>query len=81
MNHYLKCLDLSLELYFMRCIHIKNIAGSVNQAAATAFSESIFKAAHPIAIFRRKIAGVSRNNLASTHRLGGSSHLPQQVIL
>ncbi len=36
-------------------------AGSLNQSAATASSEPILKGGHLVAIFKRKIAVVSRN--------------------
>ena len=41
-------------------------AGSLNQGAATASSEPILEAAHLIAIFKRKMAVVSRKHLRNT---------------
>ncbi len=56
---------------------------SLNQSAAstTTSSEPIFKSDHLIAIFKIKMTVVSRKQLLSTYRLGGSSHLPLQVML
>ncbi len=56
-------------------------AGSLNQGVATTYSEPILKAAHQIAIFKRKMAVVSRKHLGNTHQLGGSSLLQLPVSL
>ena len=42
------------------------LAGSFNQGAATASSEPILKAAHLIAIFKRKVAVVSLKHERNT---------------
>ena len=62
---------------------MRNQSGSLNQGAAnaTTSSGSILKTAHLLAIFKRKMAVVSRKHLENTHRLGGSSHLPLPVSL
>ena len=56
-------------------MHFKLGNKSLNQGAATASSEPILKAAHLIAIFKRKMSVVSRKQLGNTHRLGDSIHL------
>ncbi len=77
-------LDDGLKKLLKSCIlglKSKTWAGSLNQDAATttASSETILKAAHLRAIFKRKMAVGSRKN--PLHRLSGSSHLPLQVSL
>ena len=58
-----------------------NRAGSLNQGAATASTKPILKAAHLIAIFKRKMAVVSWKHLENCHQLVGSSHLALPVSL